>query len=105
MSTRRTKKSAQNRAIEGIVLPPAPDRIQLHTVEHVLREGRRIYRSMAAGELDVGVGVKLIWSLQAITAMTKDAILERRLAELEALAGGEQSATVEQLEYMEDEDE
>lgn len=102
MSTNRTKKTAENRAIEGELLPPTPDRIQIHTIEHTLREARRIYRLMAQGRIGTADGVKLIWSLQAITSMTKEAIIERRVTELEALAGGEQSATVEQLDYMEE---
>lgn len=84
-------------------MPPAPDRIQLHTLEHTLREARRVYRLMAVGKMDMAVGVKLIWSLQAIASMTKDATIERRLADLEALVAGEQSATVgQQLDYMEE---
>ena len=83
MGIKRTKKTAENRAVEGELMPPTPARIQLHSLEHTLREARRIYRLMASGEIDVNVGGKLIWSLTAIATMTKDAILEARITALE----------------------
>lgn len=83
MSTKREKKLAVSRTVEGELMSPTPARIQLHSLEHTLREARRIYRLMASGEIDVNVGGKLIWALTAIAAMTKDAILEARITALE----------------------
>lgn len=103
MGTRRTNETAQSRAVEGVLMPPTPPKIHLSNLQAIRREMCRVYRLMASGVLDVTEGNKLIWALSAIGTVTKDALLEERLDELERLATGEPSQP-ELLEYEDEEE-
>jgi len=103
----RTKKTAQIGAIEGELMPPTPKRINLSDLASIRREMNAVYRQVRGGSLDAAEGRGLIWMLSQIGTVTKDALMESRMAEIEMALSGEQSSTVvEQLGYMEeDEDE
>lgn len=96
----RTKRIAQNRAIEGEVLPPTPPKIRLCDLESTRREMTAVYRDMRAGRLDTSEGSRLVYVLSQIGKLIEAAVLERRIDELEKQLAVEQSGL---LEYQEDE--
>jgi len=96
----RKKRIAQNRAIEGEVLPPTPPKIRLCDLESTRREMAAVYRDMRAGRLDTSEGSRLVYALSQIGKLIEAAALERRIDELEKLLTVEQSGL---LEYQEDE--
>lgn len=98
----RSKKIAQNRAIEGEVLPPTPPKIRLCDLESTRREMAAVYRDMRGGRLDTSEGSRLVYALSQIGKLIEAASLERRIDELERLLAGEQSGL---LNHMKDEDE
>lgn len=99
----RTKRIAQNRAIEGEVLPSTPSKkIRLCDLESTRREMASVYRDMRGGRLDTSEGSRLVYALSQIGKLIEAASLERRIDELERLAAGEQSGL---LNYSEDENE
>lgn len=102
----RTKKTAQNRAIEGELMPPTPKRINLNNLAAIRREMNSVYRQVRAGSLDAADGRGLIWMLSQIGAVAKDAILENRMAEVERLlSGGQPQSQPRLLDIEENEDE
>lgn len=101
----RSKKTAQNRAIEGEVLPPtppAPPKIRLCDLESTRREMAAVYRDMRGRRLDTSEGSRMVYALSLIGKLIEAASLERRIDELERLLAGEQSGL---LNHMGDEDE
>lgn len=98
----RSKKIAQNRAIEGELLPPTPPKIRLCDLEATRLEMAAVYRDMRGGRLDTSEGSRLVYALSQIGKLIEAAALERRIDELERLLAGEQSGL---LNRMEDEDE
>lgn len=99
-----SKRNAQNRAIEGEVLPPTPcPKIPLSNVESVRREASRVYRDMRAGVIPTQDGTRLIYALDRIGRLLEIGQIERDIADLESVFGIQQSQS-ELLDYTEGEE-
>lgn len=106
MSINRTKKGADNRVLNGFVLPPTPPKIRLSDLESTRREMAVVYRLMRSGELDTQDGTRLVYVLSQIGKLIEAASIESRINELERLAAGEQPQSQPRLlDIEENEDE
>lgn len=84
VDTRRRKKTAESRVIEGELLSPTPQKkIALSDLESTRREMASVYRDMRSGRIDTQDGTRLVYALAQIGKLIELAMLERRIGELE----------------------
>jgi hypothetical protein len=83
VSTKGAKTTAENGAIDGEWLPPAPPKIRLSDLESVRREAAAVYRDMRRGAIKTQDGTRLIYALDRIGHLLEVAQLEQRIAALE----------------------
>lgn len=82
----RTNNHAEGQVQTGELLPATP-RLNLTTLEDIRREMARVYRECRNGQLDTAMGTKLVFMLTQIVKVHEVVIIEKRLTELEDLAG------------------
>lgn len=79
--------SGANSVFELVPIPRA-SAVNLSSLEHIRLEMSRCYRAMKGRTLDTQEGARLVWTLASIAKVIEASVIERRLAELERIAGG-----------------
>lgn len=78
----------ESRETTAIVDSPTPQKIPLHSADHVRVEMARVYREMRAGTLDMKKGCSLVYVLGQVGKMIEVSIIEKKIEQLERTVEG-----------------